>query len=394
MAGVYKRGNLYWAFWRVGGKSVRRSTGVKVKDGVNPGRELRRLAGITAEAMERAAKAASPAMAVAAVDAVKSAAMAAGMEIEAAEMSLREWAEAWKKTQKSKKSFANCERAIRNFLEILGERADKGISQITPAEIDDWAERRLDKVSAGTVDREAAEVSAMFNRAVREGRIDRNPAVSYRMPAWAKNEKQERDPMTVEQIQIILREFPGEWPDLVRVCLLLGGQRLGDVAGLRWSQIEWDVGLIRLRTQKTSRNMTKPIIEPLRRILERRKRETIIGDDRVFPYSAIRIAEAGGNTSKLSIEFGKLLEKYGIRETKEQLVAKYGNRRAGRLMSKLSFHSLRSTATTFLLLAGVPPVLVQHIVGHDSAEIERAHYFKPGSDAEAEAMRKMADFLS
>ena len=49
---------------------------------------------------------------------------------------------------------------------------------------------------------------------------------------------------------------------------LYTGQRLGDVATVRWSNVDLIKGEIRLTTRKTDKVMILPIAPPLRRYLE------------------------------------------------------------------------------------------------------------------------------
>lgn len=97
---------------------------------------------------------------------------------------------------------------------------------------------------------------------------------------------------------------------MIRVCLYTGGQRLGDIATLRWEQVNLDGGLIAMTSQKTKRRMNKPIIRPLKEILEERERYSI--NEFVFPLAAMKHAQGGGKSSKLSLEFTGLLKKHGI----------------------------------------------------------------------------------
>lgn len=69
----------------------------------------------------------------------------------------------------------------------------------------------------------------------------------------------------MDEVKTILNQFPGEWPDMVHVCLYTGGQRLGDIATMKWEQINMDGGLISMRTEKTRRRMNKPLIAPLKK---------------------------------------------------------------------------------------------------------------------------------
>ena len=165
----------------------------------------------------------------------------------------------------------------------------------------------------------------------------------------------------MEEAKRLTEILPGEWPDMVRVCLYTGGQRLGDIAKLKWEQINLEGGLIAMTTEKTKRRMNKPII------------------------SAMKHAQADNTSGKLSLEFHELLKEHGFIENMNN-APRHGDRRR---QADLSFHSLRATAVTALRLAGVPSDLCRVIVGHDSEEIERV-YFRPDSAAIAEAMKHLS----
>lgn len=110
----------------------------------------------------------------------------------------------------------------------------------------------------------------------------------------------------MEEVKRLVEILPGEWPDMIRVCLYTGGQRLGDIATLRWEQVNLDGGLIAMTSQKTKRRMNKPIIRPLKEILEEREKYSI--NEFVFPLAAMKHAQGGGKSSKLSLEFTGLLK--------------------------------------------------------------------------------------
>ena len=85
----------------------------------------------------------------------------------------------------------------------------------------------------------------------------------------------------MEEAKRLTEVLPGEWPDMVRVCLYTGGQRLGDIAKLKWEQIDLEGGLIAMTALKTKRRMNKPIIAPLKSVLERRTASSV--SEYVFP---------------------------------------------------------------------------------------------------------------
>jgi intergrase/recombinase len=54
---------------------------------------------------------------------------------------------------------------------------------------------------------------------------------------------------------------------------------------------------------------------------------------------------------------------------------------------------LRTTATTFLLDVGCPPELVRYIVGHDDADVERRHYYRPTGETQQNYIKKLGELL-
>ena len=109
----------------------------------------------------------------------------------------------------------------------------------------------------------------------------------------------------------------------------------------------------------------------------------------MFPYATARFMCAGNSTSKLSIEFSDLCREKGISRKMES----YATGTKVHKLTDKTFHSLRATATTFLLDAGTPAELVRYIVGHDDPEIERRHYYKPSPETEAGYMSALAEQL-
>ncbi len=390
MSWLDKRRNIWMAVWTVNGRRVRKSTVVHVspvpgEDDGFTAVQLRKIAQTSADAMEAADRGLmTEEMAVAAVRA----ALAARGRGKPAE-TIRQFSERWLENRRGTKSHERSAHAVRRLLLGIGSAADLSLASFTPAMAADWAQRELLFVSGSTVARRIEEISCMWNRAIAEGITAANPWRGLRLPAAARAEKTEREIFTREELAVIF-SFPGEWPDLTAACLLLGGLRLGEAALLRWDQIDTQNHLIRLRTQKTNRGMTKPIIPPLRALLEHRRGLGLWrAEPHIFPCSAARIAEAGGQTTKLSREFGMLLERHGLRGPEPE---KPRALHARRIHTK-SFHSLRGTAVTFLLDCGCPPEMVRHIVGHDDPRIETAHYYKPAPGAAAPWLARLADGL-
>lgn len=383
MAGVIKRGNKYFAAFRLAGKQVRLATGVDVfpkgYTGKNPPREQRARAELIAEELEKAARGEK-------VDGEKVKALAG--ERRGREMlkgkhyvpGVSEYLTTWLSGRNGRQ--AEKDRvAVRLFLEFLGDAKDMPLDMVTRIHVSRFMEKQLERVTAGTVRLYLAFLRVAFNQAITAGVLAANPFAGVSAAKVMRGGKQERKAFTLEEVRRLLDVLPGEWPDMVRVCLYTGGQRLGDIARLKWGQIDLAGGLIALTTQKTGRRMNKPVIAPLKAVLERLPARGV--SEYLFPVAAVKHAAAGGMVSKLSNEFRGLLLEHGF-------IAADGMPRKGdrRKLAELSFHSLRATAVTVLRNAGVPADLCRFIVGHDSEEIERV-YFRPDGEAVKAAMEPL-----
>lgn len=393
MAGIIKRGNKWIAVVRsLDGKELRKTTGIDVvPKALMPGANKRAgmaqneaRARLVAEEMEKEVR-----YGVFDLEKVKAIAGESAAALKAGRngVSVGKFLLGWLESRRNRRGAVERDGvAVRRFLDFLGDGRNMVLTAVNKGMAKSFVERELERVSVGTVIRYVSTLSGAFNVAVDREFIPRNPFRGA-MPSKADHqaEKQLRGAFTLDEVKTILDRFPGEWPDMVRVCLYTGGQRLGDIATLKWSQIDLEHCFLFMTTEKTRRRMNKPIIEPLRDVLERRLACRV--NEFVFPLAAMKHAQAGGRSDKLSTDFTSLLRRYGIVEDTPEDVK--GDRH--KLASK-SFHSLRATAVTVLRLAGVPADLCRYIVGHDSEEIERV-YFRPDAADVQDAMSRIADGL-
>lgn len=393
MAGIIKRGNKWIAVVRsLDGKELRKTTGIDVvPKALMPGANKRAAmaqnearARLVAEEMEKEVR-----YGVFDLEKVKAIAGESAAALKAGRngVSVGKFLLGWLESRRNRRGAVERDGvAVRRFLDFLGDGRNMVLTAVNKGMAKSFVERELERVSAGTVIRYVSTLSGAFNVAVDREFIPRNPFRGA-MPSKADHqaEKQLRGAFTLDEVKMIFDRFPDEWPDMVRVCLYTGGQRLGDIATLKWSQIDLEHCFLFMTTEKTRRRMNKPIIEPLRDVLERRLACRV--NEFVFPLAAMKHAQAGGRSDKLSTDFTSLLRRYGIVEDTPEDVK--GDRH--KLASK-SFHSLRATAVTVLRLAGVPADLCRYIVGHDSEEIERV-YFRPDAADVQDAMSRIADGL-
>ena len=385
MAGLKKRGNTWFASYYVAGKQLVKTTGIPiVPAAIPPGKTKAAMmkqneasARLIAQELEKAVYGQQ-------VDAALIKALAGekkGRQLLRGKQymqGVKDYLNEWLLTEK------NGNKAVSIFVSFLGDSQNMPLDMVTPQHAKDFMSQELKRVRSRSVESYLTYLRTAFQKAVDSRLIPFNPFHKVNPGKLDRADKQERRAFTMEEAKRLTEVLPGEWPDMVRVCLYTGGQRLGDVATLTWDQIDMKRGIIVMTSQKTRRKMGKPIIPPLVDVLKRRHACRI--NERVFPSAFLKCEQAGGRTCRLSMDFRKLLWDYQFIEAKNPKERRNGGRNA---WAKLSFHCLRSTAVTALRLAGVPADLCRVIVGHDSEEIERV-YFRPDSEAIAEAMKHLS----
>lgn len=230
-------------------------------------------------------------------------------------------------------------------------------------------------LAAKTVNRYVKTLRMLFKAARRDGFILDDP--SEFVERLKDRPKDVRRPFTLDELRAVMAVADDEWRSMLRFGLFTG-QRLYDVANLRWAQIDLAREEIRLTAKKTGKGLTLPLAGPLlRHVL------TLVApadpEAPVHPRAFASIQRNRGSVSTLSNQFGDLLARAGLRAKVSHDANKRG-RGARRTVSDLSFHSLRHSAVSVLKAAGIAESVVMELVGHDSVEVSR-HYTHTGRDA-------------
>lgn len=295
-----------------------------------------------------------------------------------------EWL-ATKKPEIASTSLAFYLNSLAKFLDSLGPKADAPMSDVTKADIIAFRNRLLTQVSAKTANHDLRAVKTLFKSAREDDVIPEDPAASVKS-AQNKTTSAKKRSFTLDELRVVLDVADPEWKSMILFGLYTG-QRLADIATLRWSNVDLLKGEIRLTTRKTDKVMILPIATPLRRYLE----ALPSSDDVNTPLHprAFEAVARQGKSGGLSRQFIDLLAQAGIREKQAHRSRGIG-RSAQREAGALSFHSLRRTATTLLHEAGVPAAVVQSLIGHDSEEVHQL-YVAVGKDALASAAARLPD---
>jgi integrase len=282
-------------------------------------------------------------------------------------------------------SFVEYQRVAALFLEYLGKKAGKPIDAITANDVSGWRAELAKRVSGATVNKSLKIMRAAWKQAMREGLLRED--VFGRID-FVKSIRARRRAFTMDELGRILNACDAEWRGLVMFGLYTG-QRLGDLAGLTWDNIDTTNGELLIITGKTDRSMSIPLAVPLANHISTMP----AGDKPGAPlFTGIHATLKASGTGTLSRQFYEILATAGLVKAKTHKIVKGTGkgRDARRTSGGLSFHCLRHTATSLLKNAGVSDVVAREIIGHDSEAISRV-YTHIEKDTLRKAMRSMPD---
>lgn len=275
---------------------------------------------------------------------------------------VRKWFGEWLKgkSEETKGRYAGVEKA---FLIYLGERADRPLGGVTPADIDGYisTSREEKKWSDKTAALHLQALKSAFNSARRLQLIDSNPTDPVSVSV---EDELERELFTETEAKLILDAAEGEWKTLLLVGYYTG-LRLTKAATLRWDMV--DLTKKTLTVPKPGKK-GKPVLLPLHEKLYAHCM-TLAGSDRVdeFVMPTLASADSGGKRG-LSRKFKEIVVAAGV-DPREV------TRPNGHKFCKRSFHSLRHGFVSGLANQGVAPEQRRAMTGHktDGAHARYTH---------------------
>jgi integrase len=213
-----------------------------------------------------------------------------------------------------------------------------------------------------------AALSAMYRVAVKGGFVRSNPCVGIDRPRIQAPDPTSRA-LNIEQIEVLLAELPkGPYRRFV-LAMLYTGCRVGEIAGLRVSDIDWEtrtIGIVRTASPgrhgqqrvgpaKGRRGRAVPLAEPLAPIL----REAVEGKG---PHELVFPGPRGGTLSSKNLSRG-----IGWKRIRD-LIKTFAPGEP-----PLHWHDLRHTAAVMLFRVGVAAPDVQAILGHSSLAVTQMY---------------------
>jgi len=283
---------------------------------------------------------------------------------------IREWFGQWLSAKVGVIAESSHERyksTANQFLDSLGEKADRPLASLVPGDVLAFREKLLKEGRAPRTVNMAVQkvVSAALKRAVKMGYIPTDPAAGIDS---LRVERSEKKAFSVEDVKRLLSAASPEWKGVI-LCGYSTGLRLGDICNLRWQDVDLSDNLIRCRPGKTEYSSKAAVEVPLHPDLHQWFLLQTVPDDPGAPvFPGLHKKHVGGR-SGLSLQFAQIMSRANL--TSAVMQPRRGAE--GRTVREHSFHSLRHTFISQMANAGIPVEIRQKLAGHSSADMNQRY---------------------
>lgn len=233
------------------------------------------------------------------------------------------------KANKTQKSYIRDQTSIKSFLKTF---RCKLISGISAHDVERYMNKRKEKVTSASVNRELSCIKHMFNKAVQWRYLSENPLRSVKKFKEAPGRVRYLNENEANK----LLQCCSEHIKPIVIMALNTGMRRGEILNLKWSDIDMDSRTITLRRTKNNEIRMIPINKELHNVLVSLGQQT--DGNYVFPNSD------GKPYGDIKTGFKGALRRAGIKNFR--------------------FHDLRHTFASRLVMAGVDIRTVQELMGH------------------------------
>ena len=230
-----------------------------------------------------------------------------------------------------------------------------------------------------------------LNEAVRWGLVSRNAAALVDGP---RVERFDIQPFTPAEARVFLDSIAGERLEALYSVALTMGLRQGEALGLRWQDVDVELGYLRISKQLQRVHGAPQLVEPK----TARSRRTLAMPPMItksLEQHRVRQRQersnAGSRWAETDLVFasteGKPLDGTAISKGFHSLL-----KRAG--LQQRRFHDLRHSCATLLLVQGVSPRVVMDLLGHSQIGLTMNTYSHVIPDLRRDAADRMQDLLA
>ncbi len=223
----------------------------------------------------------------------------------------------------------------------------KLLQTISPLFIEDYKKKRKTEVSGATVNRELSCLKHMLNKAIDEGILTKNPVKKVRY--FPENNIIERMLLPHEKERLVAKSEG--YIKAVIIVALNTGMRRGEILNLKWSQIDFANGYIKVDKTKSGKSRTIPMNS--------------------LVLSALKQQEQ--NKDHIEYLFWNSKSNKPIQDVRKAF--KKSCEAAG--ITCLRFHDLRHNFASSLVESGVDIVTVSQLLGHSNINLTAKRYSHP-----------------
>jgi len=231
-----------------------------------------------------------------------------------------------------------------------------------------------------------------LNHALKLGLVVRNVSDMVTLPKVPQKEMQTLNDYQARQL---IQAAEGSRYQVLFWVAISTGLRQGEILGLKWSDLDWNTGRMKIQRQVQRRKgeglvfcepksasgrrqikLGKTTLEKLREYKEMQYKEKILAGDKWQYYDLIFPSPIGTplDSSNVTKVYKKCLKEAGLPD--------------------LRFHDLRHTAATLMLQQGINPKIVQERLGHSDISLTLNTYSHVLPSMQEEAAEKMDELLT
>jgi integrase len=269
------------------------------------------------------------------------------------------------------------------------------LNALTPAHVRGLYREKLEAgSSARTVRYIHTTLHKALKQAVMDGLIPRNATEAVKPPQLSREEMR---PLTPEQAKLLLKTAheAGDRLEALYVLAIHTGLRQGELLGLKWDDVDLEVGSLQVRRTLTITKNGPLLTSPKTASSRRSVKLTSHAIEAVTHHLERQLGEIdrvgslwSENGLIFASETGEPLNRHNLTRRSFKPLLK----RAG--LPQIRFHDLRHTCATLLLTRNVNPKIVSEMLGHSSIAITLDTYSHVLPNMRDKAAAAMEEALS
>ena len=281
------------------------------------------------------------------------------------------------------------QRYVKNVKPVIGELK---MADVKPMHCQMILNRMNETYHNGTIKQTRIVIHNLFEDAKDNGIITANP-MKRSFKCEGGKPKKEREALTEKELKLFLKGIEGHRLEIQYRFILQTGLRIGELIGLRWSDIDLSNRLIKVQRTMSYKSATHswrigepksqagrrtiPLTDEAVRLLKMQREKN--KELRVIPieYADYVFIDEGGPIKQGTYNAA----------LKKTLCGKSG-------IKPISVHQLRHTFATRCVVGGMSPKILQTVLGHSAIGVTMDYYVHTTRDEVAKELEKVSASLT